>query len=397
MIAYPYSLFKRHSKRLGKSVYYVRFRDPDTGKRLPGRSSGETDKNRARIWADKQLRSGKYSAKAEMKFTKYAEGWWVWGKCPYIKRKQYLGQNFTKRTADEYKSALKNYYLPFFKDYKLRKIDRALIEKFRSHLIGYTRENGQQLSASTINNIVSIVSVMLQEATRVEYIHRNPARGIGKLSTRDTKKRDILTRKEADRLFEKSKISTIWPERKHYVLNLLASTTGMRLGECLGIQASHIKKEPESGKYIITLKQAWDDKFGLNPPKWNSVRTVPITDYMRTELQKLIDKHPLKESSDVFIFYGIDPRKPMNRTTVMENYYAALEKIGIDEDLRKKRNILFHSWRHFFITTWRPYVDDSIIRAITGHRTIEMTENYTHFKLEHFDEFRKIQEEQFSA
>ena len=56
MIAYPYSLFKRYSKRLGKSVYYIRFRDPDTGKRLAGRSSGKTDKNEARLWADTQLK-----------------------------------------------------------------------------------------------------------------------------------------------------------------------------------------------------------------------------------------------------------------------------------------------------------------------------------------------------
>ena len=139
------------------------------------------------------------------------------------------------------------------------------------------------------------------------------------------------------------------------------------------------------------------DEYGINPPKWNSVRNVPISQYLREELLNQLKHHPLKTDADAFIFYGNDPRKPMNRTTVMENFYIALRRVGITDDLREERNILFHSWRHYFNTNMRQHVNDSVLRAITGHKTIQMTENYTHYNLEHFSEIRKIQDEMFSA
>ena len=198
MIAYHYSFFRRHSKRLGKDVYYVRFRDPDTGRRLPGRSSGESDRNKARIWADKQLKDGKYAARADVKFAQFAEGWWIWQTCPYIGRKRQLSQAFSQRTAEEHRRNLDNYILPYFKDYKLQKIDRESVERFRTCLVRNGQEAGKSLSPSTINNIVSVVRVILGEATRPERIHRNPAKRIGTLSTCGGRKRETLTMAEAE-------------------------------------------------------------------------------------------------------------------------------------------------------------------------------------------------------
>ena len=46
-------------------------------------------------------------------------------------------------------------------------------------------------------------------------------------------------------------------------------------------------------------------------------------------------------------------KTPLLRVVVYEAFYAALRNNGIDEAERKRRNISFHGWRHFFNTTLR--------------------------------------------
>ena len=75
--------------------------------------------------------------------------------------------------------------------------------------------------------------------------------------------------------------------------------------------------------------------------------------------------------------------------------YAALGAIGIDEEERKARAIIFHSWRHFLNSVSRGRVPDEKLRIMTGHRTEEMTEHYTHLLEEDYTEIRKVQEDVF--
>ena len=79
---------------------------------------------------------------------------------------------------------------------------------------------------------------------------------------------------------------------------------------------------------------------------------------------------------------------------MVHEYFSALEKIGIGEAEHKRRNLTFHSWRHFFNTTLRmANVADSKVMAVTGHSSMQMTNLYTHFKSAEFTEVRKVQED----
>jgi integrase len=46
--------------------------------------------------------------------------------------------------------------------------------------------------------------------------------------------------------------------------------------------------------------------------------------------------------------------------------------------LQNGRKITFHSWRHFLNSIGRGKVPDEKLRLMTGHRTKEMTDHYTH-------------------
>jgi integrase len=87
--------------------------------------------------------------------------------------------------------------------------------------------------------------------------------------------------------------------------------------------------------------------------------------------------------------------RPVNQKEVQECLYAALGMAGIPDTERRQRNITFHSWRHFFNSWMRGKVPDAKLRRLTGHRTEEMTEHYTHFKREDYNDVAKIQEDLF--
>ena len=68
----PYTFLKR------EKIYYVRFRDPDTGRRMTARSTQQTSKAAAENWALDQAKRGLSGTKSRMTFAQYAEDWWLW-------------------------------------------------------------------------------------------------------------------------------------------------------------------------------------------------------------------------------------------------------------------------------------------------------------------------------
>ena len=65
--------------------------------------------------------------------------------------------------------------------------------------------------------------------------------------------------------------------------------------------------------------------------------------------------------------------------TLRNEFYKVLDKIGIKEEEREKRNITFHSLRHTFSTLAR---DEAISQedrmVVLGHKSIEINDRYTH-------------------
>ena len=67
-----FTMFPRKAKK-GKPVFYVRFRDPETDKRLTTISSGRHSKQVAEMWAIEQLKKGLITTKSNMTFFGYRQ------------------------------------------------------------------------------------------------------------------------------------------------------------------------------------------------------------------------------------------------------------------------------------------------------------------------------------
>ena len=221
---------------------------------------------------------------------------------------------------------------------------------------------------------------MLSEAKRFGYIHHNPCDSIKSLAL-NKKSRGILTIDEVKKLFSGNALEEIWGgDLLHYTINMLAATTGLRRGSIMAI-----REENYFGNYIH-IEHSYGD-FGLGPTKTRDKIDVPVPLKVKNCMDKLLGKGGYIFSKDPVGAF------PVPKDDIRYALYAALEKIEIKEEERKERNIVFHSWRHFFNTYCRRLnIPDPKIQKVTGHKTIEMLDNYTHFEVEDFTEVMKAQE-----
>ena len=219
---------------------------------------------------------------------------------------------------------------------------------------------------------------MLEQACAEGLLTDNPSRYVKPVRDKFREK-GVLTPDEVRALLNPD----IWDDYRHYAINLLTLSTGIRISEVRGLLISQIHPTH------IEVKTAWEEQHGLKEPKWGSMRDIPITGKVYDVLQEVVNRtHPQS-----IVFYGKDYDHPMSKSFIEKKLYKALKKIGISEEQRKLRNLSFHSHRHTLNTMMRSAgIHDAKIRLITGHRQLSMTERYTHFQMHDFQEVKSIQD-----
>lgn len=381
----PYSLNKRPTTEKNRFIYYVRFRNPETGVYLSAVSSGMTNKPAASNWADDQIRRGKIilPGKRNVTFDDFARDFWNFEKSEYIRGKLARGQQIGRSHAKISAGYVERHILPYFEGRSLASIRTFEIEKWMLSLL-----DAGELSPKSINLVFAAFRTILREAFRAGYIPTDPTAQVRPLSLKPVE-RGILSPDEVRRLFDEATIPTVWKgSLRNYTANLLAVATGMREGEIRALQVANVHLD------YVEVVHSWEQGFGLKGAKWNSERIVPIPSKVSAKLAEVIEASPYKEPEDL-VFFGPSRCVPMHSKLFTKPLYRALGSIGIDENARRDRNLTFHGLRHFFNSICRGRVPDSKLQRVTGHRTLAMTELYTHSLGDDFNEVRAVQESLF--
>ena len=93
-----------------------------------------------------------------------------------------------------------------------------------------------------------------------------------------------------------------------------------------------------------------------------------------------------------YVFSDDGGKTPVSNNWLNRGLNRALMIIGINHEEKLKRNLSFHSWRHFFNTALlTSNVCLSKVQKVTGHKSLKMTEHYTHFDTKQFTEVVVVQ------
>jgi integrase len=161
----------------------------------------------------------------------------------------------------------------------------------------------------------------------------------------------------------------IWGDKEvAYIANKLASLTGMRVGEIMGLRGEYVFDD-----YIYICGSYGE--YGYGPTKTKETRSIPLIPEMIAVLKSLMEKN-----GKGYVFSLDGGARPLCRKYFYEEFHRALKRIGLDQNEIARRGLSIHSWRHFLNTELQQQgLSLPQVQAVTGHRSDRMTEWYTHF------------------
>jgi integrase len=343
-------------RRTGKKVYYFYYYEK--GKRLSA-STGETVKTRALDEARRLLQTRNVET-----FGAFAENFFKWNECAWIKESHAYGRSFSETTAHNRRHYVEKNLLPTFKNLKLTEITRDKIKEFLMGLNQYSNQSK--------NHILYTLKIIMKYAEEKGLI---PALNWEKLhfslATKYRKTRGIFTLDELKKLFPE-KLDDVWGDLKHGAAFYIMLTTGIRSGEARALTWS---KWTHGG---LMIDQAVKNSGEIGSTKTGEIRFVPMSSRAARYLEDWRALTPYT-GQDALIFYGEDGQTPFVNTALSSHFGRRLDKMKFD---RVGRVLCVHSLRHSYNTYLKSVLPAAMLQALTGHASESMSKNYDHPAIE---------------
>lgn len=355
----PFSIFTRKGSD-GKSTFCARFYDDDGGVLRTMTLSGARSRTSAARIAEGKLRDGVVSRPTNPDALVFIRTFWT-RDSDYVQGRALRGTIISAQYLKNNVYLVEKHAAGALKGKRLLDVSPALLEKL---ILSMSRAGA---SARTINTTLQALRVPVAHFCK---LHRlaNALTSIEKLKE-TPHERGILSAEEVGRI-----IALEGGDQRAVAGALLGALCGLRLGEVRGLQWSDV--DPEA--HVIQIRHNFVGTIeGLKGPKWNSVRSVPAPQPVLDALQlcKDTDLH----GSAFCIWNERAKNAAVDSKTIRAGFYRILEAIGIPDAERERRNLLFHGLRHTFVSLSRAGgVPDFIVQRLAGHKSLEMTNRYSH-------------------
>lgn len=219
---------------------------------------------------------------------------------------------------------------------------------------------------ATVNSRLRILKAVLREAVDELDLPRDPTRRLAALpEVRAEDDPNCLTAAELYRVLEASAQHT----PRWYAMFYTLAFTGMRFGEVTALKWSDVD---EAAGTIRIARGQWKGRVGTT--KTGVVRTVPLS----SELLGVLQAHRhamLKEQHPGFSegwMFPADKGGLMHNTAPRRALAKCLRAAGV------KTRFTIHGFRRTFNNLMRQVTAGEVVRAMTGHSTVAMTEHYSH-------------------
>ncbi|MFP3091439.1 site-specific integrase [Treponema sp. TIM-1] len=319
----------------------------------------------------------------------YLKRFWDYDSSPYVKEKLTHKINITRKHTKESLGRVIKYWVPYFQGKLVGEITRQDINDFATDLA----EKHPDYSPLTLKQIRRVGVTALKWAYANDIIPTDPTLRLPAYSSKG-KKRGVLSPQEAADLF-----SLDWNDYRYFLINLVAMTTGLRISEILSLKLENVRE-----KYLY-VESSFSLIDGRKTTKNGEERTLPIIPQVRDALRYVASQNP---HNDGYIFYSKKYGKPVDQHEPLKALKKMLVKLyiranlgEISEDTTEKekkalskklaseaadywkaRNVVFHSWRHFYSARMANKVDIRKLMLATGHKTEAIAEGYADHALE---------------
>ncbi len=221
---------------------------------------------------------GLYTLKDNMRFSELVE--------EYLRL--YVPNELKPITAYNYEKLIEYHFMDYFGNKKLKDITPAVVSQFFSSHKTVVKGVLRTLSPSTAKKIYTILQSMFSFAVSQGYIKETPCRNIilPKKSATEEEERKHLTLEEIPTF-----ISLVQGYSSFNTIILTLLYTGMRSGECLGLQWDDIDFENKKMRIHHTLSDVAGKHFLTTPKTRKSTRYQ----YLNDTLIELLKKHKIEQ------------------------------------------------------------------------------------------------------
>ena len=285
----------------------------------------------------------------------------------------YQKEHIKARTYSRYQGLISMHIIPTFGAKSITEITRRDIQEFLAQQKkGGNIRNGEKLSATSTNMMLSILNLAFEYACDMEYIEENPCMRVRRTKS-EQKKIEAFTVEE-QRAIE-IEISYSDDRRLHGIL--LCLYTGLRIGELIGLTWNDVDLERGVIKITKTVYREKDEsgtwQLCVDTPKTKaSDRVIPLPEYITYMLRQ--DHENAKTP------YIVENKKGERMS--IRSYQYIFEKLTERAGVRK---LNFHALRHTFATrAIECGMDIKTVADIMGHQNASITLNrYAHCMLDH--------------
>ena len=290
---------------------------------------------------------------------------WDFENSEYVKKRIARGYDIKQRNCKEKLGIVKRYWAKYFDaDRTVQSLTSRELDDFLMYL-----RTEKKLSADTVNKTMTAGNMAFEFLIKEGLITSNPLTSVERFKV-NAKKRGIPTETEMKKLME---LNWDWTDSVNKLAFKVAALFGLRAGEISGLQVCDIDANAD----LLYIRHSWNDTDKLKDTKNGDDRIIPIEHGVALELLMNARRNP-DYSDTSFVFWS--PKvagQPMWPSSFEYDFYIAMQKIGISEEQRKERNIVFHSLRHYCATQIAQRASLEIAMKILGHRTEEMTRLYS--------------------
>ncbi len=251
--------------------------------------------------------------------------------------------------TDGVQRSLRKYILPAFAEKEVGHVTKSEILEFRSTLAKVTKRNGDHLSATRINHIITPLRMILNEAAnRFEFT--SPYHGIKSLKVEKTHV-EPFTLEEVQQI-----INTVRSDFKNYYI--VRFFTGMRTSEIDGLQWEYVDFERRQ----LVVKQALVQGELVRTKNDGSFRSIDMSQWVYEALMAQREA----TGNNSFVFCNTEGNALNHNNVCKRVWHPLLSYLGF----RKRRP---YQTRHTAATLWLAAGESpEWIARQMGHSTTEM-------------------------